>query len=102
MTTKQIKDDLENIKYYYYRQKLFDEKEKGLTCDVIFGIVEKYNKIMSNAPAKLYDVYYSLYVKNHTQESFSDEVGFTQQYIAILNRKLITYLKDRLSEQEVV
>lgn len=100
MTTKQIKDDLENIKYYYYRKKLFDEQ--GLSNTTVIETVETYNNIMTKAPAKLYDVYYSLYVKNHTQESFSDEVGFTQQYIAILNKKLISYLKEHLPKEEVV
>ena len=97
MQLSEIRKDLKDIRYYYSRQKLFDEGFRATGHNEIMEKVQKYNDAISSAPLKLYDVYYSLYVKNHTQESFSDELGYTPEYIQMLNKKLLKFFQAKFS-----
>ena len=92
-----IREDLKNIRYYYARKKLFDEAFQSTGMNEIVEIVNQYNELIKSAPPKLYDLYVSLYLKNHTQESLSDELGYTQEYIQMLNKKLLKFLQTKLA-----
>lgn len=91
-----IREDLKNIRYYYARKKLFDEAFQSTGMNEIVETVNKYNEYVKTAPPKLYDLYVSLYLKNHTQESLSDELGYTQEYIQMLNKKLLKFLQNKM------
>mgnify|MGYP001084173082 FL=1 len=90
----EIRNDLKDIKYYYSRKSTFDEASDylGIPNNIIVK-VKIYNEAMQDAPPKLYDIYYSLYVKNYTQESLADKLGFTLDYIQKANAELIRYIK---------
>lgn len=92
-----IREDLKNIRYYYARKKLFDEAFQSTGMNEIVETVNQYNELIKSAPPKLYDLYVSLYLKNHTQESLSDELGYTQEYIQMLNKKLLKFLQTKLA-----
>ena len=91
-----IREDLKNIRYYYARKKLFDEAFQSTGMNEIMETVSKYNDLIKTAPPKLYDLYVSLYLRNHTQESLSDELGYTPEYIQMLNKKLLKFLQNKM------
>ncbi len=94
-----IRKDLKEIRYYYVRKSLFDDavKRTGFVND-IKDKVYRYNEVMRKASPRLYDIYYSLYIKNHTQESLSEELGYTPEYIQVLNKKLLKFLQSAIKE----
>ena len=96
LALSKIREDLKNIRYYYARKKLFDEAFQSTGMNEIVEIVNKYNEYIKSAPPNLYDLYVSLYLKNHTQESLSDELGYTQEYIQMLNKRLLKFLQNKM------
>ena len=90
---------MKEIRYYYVRKSLFDDavKRTGFVND-IKDKVYRYNEVMRKASPRLYDIYYSLYIKNHTQESLSEELGYTPEYIQVLNKKLLKFLQSAIKE----
>ena len=100
MTINQIKEDLKNIKYYYGRKKVFDNAFSSTGENDIIATLKKYNSVVVSAPPKLYDIYVSLYVNNHTQESLSNELGYTPEYIFRRNKELVKFLNKKFNEGE--
>lgn len=93
----EIRKDLKDIKYYYSRKKLFEEGYNFTGQNEIMEKVRRYGDIIITASPKLYDLYVSLYIKNHTQASLSDELGYTPEYIQMLNKKLLEFFQEKLS-----
>lgn len=100
LTLATIRNDLKDIRYYYARKKMFDEAFECTGVNEIVSKVKKYNDAVISASPKLYDLYVSLYIKNHTQESLSDELCYTAEYIQMLNKKLLKFLQNKLSNEE--
>jgi len=92
-----IRTDLKDIRYYYSRKKSFDEALTYTCKNEILEKIDKYNEIIKSASPKLFDLYFSLYIKNNTQESLSNELGYTPEYIQMLNKKLLKFLQSKLS-----
>lgn len=94
-----IKEDLKDIRYYYSRKELF---EKAATYSVgkntILEKIDKYNNAICFAPPRLYDLYISLYLQNHTQESLSEKLGYTFEYVSRLNTQLVKFFQKQLNE----
>ncbi len=89
-----VREDLKDIRYYYLRKATFDEARSFTgRMNEILDKVNMYNEVMQKASPRLYDLYYSLYIKNHTQESLSEELGYTPQYVQRLNKRLLKYLQ---------
>ncbi|MBR1890414.1 MAG: hypothetical protein IJ817_01850 [Clostridia bacterium] len=97
MTLNEIREDLKNIKYYYSRKKVFEEAFQATGRSDVLDKVAEYNEIIRSAPARMYDLYVSLYIKNHTQESLSNELGYTPEYIQMLNKKLLKFIQKEFS-----
>lgn len=93
MTVKEIREDLREIRYYYGMSDLFKAGSKLIPPQAIVEKVERYNKAISTAPAKLYALYVGLYVHNNTQAVLAEDWGFTDEYIKQLNNKLCDFLK---------
>lgn len=93
MTVKEIREDLREIRYYYGMSDLFKAGSKLIPPQAIVEKVERYNKAISTAHAKLYAVYVGLYVHNNTQAVLAEDWGFTDEYIKQLNNKLCDFLK---------
>jgi hypothetical protein len=96
LRTSQIKQDLKEIKYYYTMKKTFDLATEEVKPEIILNRVHRYNAIMKNAPAKLYIIYYSLYVNCNTHQNLADEWGYSREYVTTLNEKLVKYLQMHL------
>ena len=99
ITLNEIREDLKDIRYYYLRKDMFDEAYAytGKGNDIT-DKVERYNEAMRKDSPKLFDLYYCLYIKNHTQESLSDKLGYTPEYIQVLNKKLLKFLQSAIKE----
>ena len=98
MTLNEVRADLRDIKYYYARRKMFDQTSCIVGKNAIMEKVEMYNACVCSAPPRLYDIYVSLYLNNHTQESLSDNIGYSVEYISKLNSKLIKFLQKNLNK----
>lgn len=97
-TLKQIREDLKGVRHYYSRKNEFDTGLRLVGNNVIFDMVQKYNAAVRSAPPKLYDVYVSLYVRNLTQEALAIELGFSPEYVWVLNNKLLEHLQNHISQ----
>ena len=97
-TLKQIREDLKGVRHYYLRKDEFDAGLRLVGSNIIFDTVQKYNAAVRSAPPKLYDVYVSLYVRNLTQEALAIELGYTTEYVWVLNSKLLEHLQNHLSQ----
>ena len=95
---EKIREDLKEIRYYYSKQKFFDDASKSVIQNTILEKVGRYNQAMKDAPVQLYDLYISLYVQNNTQSALAYEWDFTEVYMSNLNSKLCKYLQNTLSE----
>ena len=100
ITLSLIREDLKNIKYYYARKKVFDEAFESTGVNDIMETVNKYNNAIQSANPKLYDLYVSLYLQNHTQESLSDMLGYTPEYVYRLNRSLLKFFQKQFNNAE--
>lgn len=92
VTLKQIYKELKEIRYYYSKQKQFDDKHNPVQSGVL-SLVEKYHNAIKNAPARLYDLYISLYFYNRTQATVAYDWDFTDDYIKQLNKQLCEYFQ---------
>lgn len=97
-TLKAIREDLKEIRYYYARKSTFDEAFTltGKMCE-ISNKANLYNTAIQKATPRLFDIYYSLYIKNNTQESLSEKLGYSSQYIQKLNDQLVRFLQKELA-----
>ena len=95
-----IREDLKDIRYYYMRKKMFEQAFESTGVNDIVMKVEKYNGVIRSATPKIYDLYVSLYINNHTQESLSNAMGFTPEYIQQLNKKLLKFLQSKLQDEK--
>ena len=102
INANQIREDLKNIKYYYTHKAVFEEASQQLGESEVMKKVRIYNDIILSAPPKFYDLYYSLYMSGHTQESLSAKLCYTREYIRLLNKEFIEYLLEKLNEKEEI
>ena len=77
-------------------RKVFDNSE--VKSIITLNKVDKYNKIMETAPAKMYILYVELYVNNNTQSSLADEWCYSREYIQDLHTQMCEYIQKNLKE----
>ena len=100
ITSSRVRKDLQDIRYYYSRKEVFDKAENSVGKTMMLETIECYNNAICMAPPKLYDVYVSLYLHNNTQESLSEKLGYTFEYISRLNTKLISFFQKHVVKKE--
>ena len=72
---------------------------QDLILNKIAETINEYNDAIKYATPKLYDIYVSLYIKNHTQESLSNELAIILQISKLLELELLLF-EDLLSNDE--
>lgn len=97
LTLQKIREDLKEIRYYYSKQKMFDSVSKTVIQSSVLDKVNVYNQAVKDAPARLYDLYVSLYVMNNTQETLAFDWDCTPDYIKQQNKKLCEFLLKKLT-----
>lgn len=100
LTMNQVRKDLKEIRYYYSMQDLIDKSARVVPPIRLLKLVNRYNKAMENAPARLYVVYVSLYLHNNSQPALASDWGFCENYIRDLNIMLLEYLQSTVKEEE--
>lgn len=98
VTLEKIREDLRDIKYYCARKKMFEEASVSIGKNTVLDKVKQYNECVCSAPPRLYDLYVSLYLGNNTQESLSEHMGYSVEYISKLNKRLIKFLQNNLKD----
>ena len=99
MTTASIRNDLKDIRYYYSRKKVFDGSCVGE--NQILNKIKVYTQAICDASPRLYDIYVSLYLGNHTQESLSKHFGYCIETISRLNSGLLKFFKGYFEENNI-
>ena len=92
MTVKQVKRDLEEIKFYYANQVDFELAAKSIGESAIASKVKKYNEAITRASAILYSLYVALYVNGSTQQDYANDTNRTVNHICRLNLQLCKFL----------
>ena len=102
MTANKIRQDLKDIRYYFARQSVFDKTLEKIGQHSINEKINFYNEAIRFASPRLYDLYVSLYIDNHTQESLSEKLGYAMETISRLHSKLINFFMNYYKEKEGV
>lgn len=100
MEIAKIREDLKDIRYYYSRKAMFEKASASVGENSILKKIDNYNTLIRLAPPRLYDLYVSLYLENNTQESLSDKLGYSVEYISKLNSQLIKFFKTNIDKEE--
>lgn len=102
MTTKQVKEELREIRYYYTMKHVFDRCTKDIYPKKIMRMVEKYKLAMEEISfSKYYIIFMELYVNNTTQTDLANAWGVTRDYINSLNNELYLYLIEYFDKKGV-
>lgn len=96
MTRQEIQADLREIRYYYSMKEMFDKSVDTVKPLAIIEKVNRYNKAMENASAKMLALYLSLYVYNNSQAVIAEDWNLTRESIKNQNRLLQEYLQSSL------
>lgn len=100
VTMDQIRSELQELRYYYSKQRELDVAAKGVGESAVKEKAERYNAAIRKAPVRLYDLYVSLYVHNNTQLVVSLDWDRSIDYIKRLNKKLCLFLQTELEKTE--
>lgn len=100
VTLSQIREDLRDIRYYYARKELFEKVSGNIGVNHIEEKIGKYNQAICFAPPRLYDLYVSLYIENNTQESLSEKLCYSAEYISKLNKVLVRFFQKQFIENK--
>ena len=100
MTIQDIKDELQEVKYYYGHKAMFDRALSTVSKNKVLEKVARYNDLVQDAPAQLFGLYVAIYTENNTQLAVALDWGLSEGYIKNLNRKLCEYLLEKINEKE--
>ena len=100
MLQKQIRQDLKQIKEYFHYYEMIKRAVRNNTVIQMEQLVKRYIQLIQNAPKRLGDVFYELYVGDKTQKKLSQEWNVTEKYIQILNKRLIVWLEQAMTQEQ--
>lgn len=100
MTKREVKADLQDIRYYYTHKAMFDKAENTGFKNAVVKKTERYGSYMSRASPKLYTLFYALYIEGKTQRATAMEWNVTEGHIKNVNRQLHLYLLEEIGKEE--
>ena len=100
MTITELKEELQEVKYYYGHKAMFDRALSTVSKNKVLEKVARYNDLVQDAPAQLFGLYVAIYTENNTQLAVALDWGLSEGYIKNLNRKLCEYLLEKINEKE--
>lgn len=98
LSVKEIRNDLREIKFYYARKEMFEKASDSVGENQIMKKAKIYNQVVCSAPPRLYDLYVSIYLNNNLQYCYSDNLGYSTEYISRENTKLIKFFQENLKK----
>ena len=99
MTARQIRKDLQDIRYYYMHKEMFTKAENTGFKSEVERKTEQYVQLISKAPPRLYVLYYLLYVEGKTQYAAAMEQNVTDGHIRNTVRQLQQYLLEKINRE---
>ena len=93
ISPERVRRDLKDIRYYYARKAILDSVKGDVGINKVRSMVDRYNKMILNAPLYLFDLYVCLYVKGYTQDKLAVELNVSSQYVHSQNKKLVEFLQ---------
>lgn len=93
ISPERVRRDLKDIRYYYARKAILDSVKGDVGINKVRSMVDRYNKMILNAPLYLFDLYVCLYVKGYTQDKMAVELNVSSQYVHSQNKKLVEFLQ---------
>ena len=93
ISPERVRRDLKDIRYYYARKSILDSVKGDVGINKVRSMVDRYNKMILNAPLYLFDLYVCLYVKGYTQDKMAVELNVSSQYVHSQNKKLVEFLQ---------
>ena len=93
ISTERVRRDLKDIRYYYARKSILDSVKGDVGINKVRSMVDRYNKMILNAPLYLFDLYVCLYIKGYTQDKMAVELNVSSQYVQSQNKKLVEFLQ---------
>ena len=93
ISPERVRRDLKDIRYYYARKAILDSVKGDVGINKVRSMVDRYNKMILNAPLYLFDLYICLYVKGYTQDKMAVELNVSSQYVHSQNKKLVEFLQ---------
>lgn len=100
MTIQDIKNELQEVKYYYGHKAMFDRALSTVSKNKVLEKVARYNDLVQDAPAQLFGLYVAIYTENNTQLAVALDWGLSEGYIKNLNRKLCGYFLEKINKKE--
>ena len=104
ISLEKVRRDLKDIRYYYARKAVLESVKGDVGINKVRNMVDRYNKIILNAPLCLFDLYVCLYIKGYTQDKMAVELNVSSQYVHSQNKKLVEFLQSHydhpLGEEE--
>ena len=100
LSLNEVRNDLKEIKFYNVRRNAFEKALDFVGENQITKKISAYNKAICAAPPKLYDLYVSLYLNNNLQDTYSNSLGYTTEYISRQNTKLIKFFQQNIKEED--
>ena len=98
-TIEEVRNDLKDIRYYYSRQKEFDNASKSIAESSVIKKAEFYTNIIKNAPPRLFDLYLAFIVNNNSQVVVADDWGFCIEYIKKLCKKMYNFILAEINKE---
>ena len=93
----EIREDLKEIRYYYSHKDIFEKASKEIGEHSCIAKIIKYNDVIRFAPARLYELYVSLYLENNTLESLADKEGYSYVHIQRVHGQLVRFFQEKLA-----
>ena len=93
LSCSEIKADLREIRNYHQMKKI-NNAANDVAQPRNLG---KYSSVITNAPARLFIVYYSLYVENKTHDDLARKLGYSRSRIDHLNEDVVFFLQRNLA-----
>ena len=97
MTTKEIRNDLYDIRYYHTHRGMFNKPGMTIVKSTVEEKAERYEKIAQEGGTMLYAVYTELYVEGNTQKRTAEKWQMKEGDVKYMNRKLIAYLEKEIN-----
>lgn len=94
-----IKNELEDIKYYYSRKDMFDKAFNSVGKNEILQTVEKYNAIICSAPPKVYELYVTLYIECCTYEAAAEALCYSVNYVYKTHKKILDFFFKAMNKE---